>query len=197
MAQYDRAGLERRFKAALEHVRETGSLRPSDMRLPIFAAPLTATQFVLGFAGDSFDPQKLGVACIINPQSKGRGPTTKGDWNLNTEGGSANKKATSEEGLFAFRMSARPHKDKNKPNLPGQYYKYMLEKPPIDFFAADPATRINREPYIVMHMKKPKDKTQVDAEEPPRWWAGVEWQACPCSFCGDVLGDPRYVAALS
>jgi len=201
MAERDPAGLERQFKEALEHVCETGCLRPSDIRLPIFAAFPTETSplFVLGYAGDSFDSQRLGVACIIDPPSERRGPNTTGAYNLNPQSVSANKKATSQEGLFAVPMSVRPHKGETTPTIPGQYRKFKLEKPPIDFLVPDPtpaATRSSREPCILMHMRKPKDTTHVDDGGHSSWGAGVDWQTCPCSFCGDVQGDLRCVGAL-
>ena len=161
----------------MEHVRESGRLRDSDLQLPILAAPPTSTQFVKGYEGDSLDPLKLGVACVVVPPTEGRGPNSTGDYNLNPEGGSANKQATSVDGLFAVRMSVRPHKGKRKPDVRGRFYKFMLaelEKPPVNFLVPDSAPagrRNNREPYIVMHMRK--------------------WQKCPCSFCGDVQGDPK------
>ena len=67
------------------------------------------------------------------------------------------KKATDEPGLVVQRMSARPHKGKNAPDLLGTYYKYTLEKLPVDFLVADPVhagSRSTPEPFLVMHMQK-------------------------------------------
>ena len=43
MEANDPAKLRRFIKRALEHVRETGGLRPSDLQLPIFTVPPTCT----------------------------------------------------------------------------------------------------------------------------------------------------------
>ena len=82
MAEYDPADLDRRFKQALGHVVETGRLRPSDLQIPIltdacFMQPLP------GYEGGCYNPYTLGTACIFVPPSKGRGPNTQGDFNVN------------------------------------------------------------------------------------------------------------------
>jgi len=46
-------------------------------------------------------------------------------------------------------MSARPHKGKSAPDLLGTYYKYTLEKLPVDFLV-----KSTPEPFVVMHMQK-------------------------------------------
>ena len=77
--------MERRFKQALDHFNETGRLRPSDLQLPIMEGPPpTCKQDLEGYEGGVFDPEKLGVACIVVPPSEGRGANEKGStWNLN------------------------------------------------------------------------------------------------------------------
>ena len=77
--------LERRFKQALDSFHEAGHLRSSDLQLPIMRGPPpTCKQFLQGYEGDSFDPVKLGVACVVVPPSEGRGANAKGSaWNLN------------------------------------------------------------------------------------------------------------------
>jgi hypothetical protein len=66
-------------------------------------------------------------------------------------------------------MAVRPHKGKSNPELPGTYYKFMLDKPPVDFLvpdAAAAASRNPREPFVLMHMPKPRVQTQVSIPEP-------------------------------
>ena len=74
--------LMRLFKQALEHVRETGRLHSSDLQLPILDDP-TFMQLLEGYEGDEYDPERLGSACIVVPPTAGRGPNTKGHFNLN------------------------------------------------------------------------------------------------------------------
>ena len=81
MADYDRAGLMRRFKQALDHVLDTGRLQPSDLQLPIKKSPPTIMQPLTGYEGGMFDPLQLGVACIVLPE--GRAPTKGATWNFN------------------------------------------------------------------------------------------------------------------
>ena len=84
MEKDDPEGLRRRFKQALEHIDETGRLRPSDLQLPIFASPQYYNQPLKGYEGGAFDPEKLGVSYIVVPPKDGRGPNSLlGDWNLN------------------------------------------------------------------------------------------------------------------
>jgi len=79
----DRAELMRRFKQVLDCVSETRSLRPSDLQLPIRLSPFDTTTFPLsGYEGGEFDPERLGVACIIVPPTEGRGSNTKGSWSV-------------------------------------------------------------------------------------------------------------------
>ena len=69
------------FKDALQHV---GRLPPSGLRLPIFASLPTVQQTKEGYEGGEYDPQQLGVACIVVPPLTGRGANTKGaTFNLN------------------------------------------------------------------------------------------------------------------
>ena len=79
-------------------------------------------------------------------------------------------KATSEPGLVELRMSARPHVGKCAPDLPGKFYKLMLEKPPFDVLVPDPvspaASSSYREPFVLMHMPKPREQTRVAVPEP-------------------------------
>jgi len=84
MEEDDRPGLEKCFKEALEHVRETGLLHPSDLQLPIQASPPTSMLPTPGYQGGTFDPQQIGVACIVVPPPEGRAPYSLGDWGLHT-----------------------------------------------------------------------------------------------------------------
>jgi len=66
-------------------------------------------------------------------------------------------------------MAVRPHKGKSDPGLPGTYYKFMLDKPPVDFLVPDTAaaaSRKPREPFVLMHMPKPRKQTRVAVSEP-------------------------------
>ena len=66
-------------------------------------------------------------------------------------------------------MAVRPHKGKSNPGLPGTYYKFMLDKPPVDFLVPDTAaaeSRNPREPFVLMHMPKPREQTRVAVPEP-------------------------------
>lgn len=84
MVDDDFAGLERRLMEALQHVHETGLIRPSDIQLPILSSPPTVTQSIPGYEGGELDPQTLGVACIGLPPSEGRGANKEGAaYNLN------------------------------------------------------------------------------------------------------------------
>ena len=81
MAESER---DRLFKQALDHVRDTGHLQPSDLQLHIFASPQTVVHPLNGYEGGSFDPLQLGVACIVLPPPEGRAPKTKGStWGHN------------------------------------------------------------------------------------------------------------------
>ena len=87
MDDYDLRGLLWRIKQALEHVHETGRLRPSDLQLPIYASPQYYKQILPGYEGGDFDPERLGAACIVAPPSKGLGAVTSSthnpcSWNL-------------------------------------------------------------------------------------------------------------------
>ena len=82
MEERDPAGLVRRFKQALEHMDETGSLRPSDLQLPIYASPQYYKQPLQGYDGGAFDPERLGAACLVVPPAEGRGAYTPCTWNL-------------------------------------------------------------------------------------------------------------------
>jgi hypothetical protein len=66
-------------------------------------------------------------------------------------------------------MAVRPHKGKSNPGLPGTYYKFMLDKPPVDFLVPDTAAAAStnpREPFVLMHMPKPREQTRVAVPEP-------------------------------
>ena len=75
--------LLRRFKHDLDHIHETGRLRPSDLQLAIYASPQYCKQSIQGYSGGEFDPEKLGVAYIVIPPAKGYGPRSQGVYNLN------------------------------------------------------------------------------------------------------------------
>ena len=47
------------------------------------------------------------------------------------------------------------------PTLPGKYYKFSLEKPPIEFLVSS-----HRAPFVLFHMPNPGGQTQVVAPEP-------------------------------
>ena len=79
----DRAELMRQLKRVLEHIHETGRLRPSDLQLPIRLSPFdTAISPLAGFESGEFDPERLGVACIVMQPTSGRGSNTKGNYRL-------------------------------------------------------------------------------------------------------------------
>ena len=90
MEERDRPGLMRRFKQVLEHVGEARrlhpsdiQLRPSDLQLPIWLSPFdTAISPLAGYDGGEFDPERLGLACILMPPTEGRGSNTKGSYSL-------------------------------------------------------------------------------------------------------------------
>ena len=83
MEERDPAGLRRGFKQALDHFHENGRLRPSDLQLPIMrGSPPTGMWFIPGYEGGAYDPEKLGVACIVVPPLTGIGSNTMGTWNL-------------------------------------------------------------------------------------------------------------------
>ena len=84
MEKGDPGELRQRFMQALEHIDETGRLRPSDLQLPIFTSPQYYKQSLQLYEGGVFDPEKLGVTYIVVPPKDGRGPNSLlGDWNLN------------------------------------------------------------------------------------------------------------------
>ena len=59
---------ELQFKQALVHFHETGRLHPSDLQLPIMrGSPPTYMWFIPGYEGGAYDPERLGVACIVVP----------------------------------------------------------------------------------------------------------------------------------
>ena len=82
MEKHDPAGLMRRFKIALDHVHETGRLRPSDLQLPIYASSPYVKVSLQGYEGGEFDPEALGAAYIVVRPSDCRGTNTNGDYNL-------------------------------------------------------------------------------------------------------------------
>ena len=168
MTERDRAELERRFQQAVVHVRDTGSLQPSDLQIPILTDPY-CKQPLPGYEGGWYDPYKLGAVCIVVPPSKGRGPNTKGFFNVSPDS-IASKTATSVPGFAAVRAPARPNKDKIAPNLPGMYFKFFHEQPPIPFLVSDSESAANgrsREPYVLMLMpRKPPGRPRVAVPEP-------------------------------
>ncbi|KAJ1495319.1 hypothetical protein T484DRAFT_1762975 [Baffinella frigidus] len=150
MEERDPANLRKRFKQALDHFHESGRLRPSDLQLPIQLSPYeTSVHSLTGYEGGEFDPERLGAACIV-------------------DGGPSNMNPTSEPGLIELRMTARPRKGKSAPNLPGKYYKYLLEKPPGGILVPDPdaGPDNNREPFVLMHMPRRGGQTRVAVLEP-------------------------------
>ena len=74
--------LVQRFKQALEHMDESGRLRPSDLQLPIFASPQYYKKFLPGYEGGAIDPERLGAAFIVVPPPTGIGPNTPCTFNL-------------------------------------------------------------------------------------------------------------------
>ena len=80
MEEDDLPELERRIHQAMEHVRETGRLEPSDLQLPILAATPTTLVPIPGYKGGALDPKERGVACIVEPPSEGR--SSPGDFSL-------------------------------------------------------------------------------------------------------------------
>ena len=80
MEERDSPALVRRCKQALDHVHESGGLRPSDLQLPIYASPQYYKQLLPGYEDGAFDPERLGTACIVVPPSthQGSAPCT---WN--------------------------------------------------------------------------------------------------------------------
>ena len=58
-------------------------------------------------------------------------------------------------------------KESDAPKLQGTYFKFLLEKPPVDFLVPDPGPVANgsKLPYVLMHMPKP-GQTQVVVPEP-------------------------------
>ena len=81
MDERDPRGLLWRIKQSLEHVYETGRLRPSDLKLPIYACPQYYKQILPGYEGGAFDPERLGAACIVVPPSKALGANTPCTYN--------------------------------------------------------------------------------------------------------------------
>ena len=82
MVEENLAELMRRFKEALEQVCEDRPLCASDIQLPIFRPPASpaVTQSIRGYEGGAYDPQTLGVACIVIPSAEFRGANSTGDW---------------------------------------------------------------------------------------------------------------------
>ena len=83
MEEGDPGALRQRFKQAIEHIDETGRLRSFDLQLPIYTSPQYYKQPLPGYDGGAFDPERLGVACIVTPPSTGRGDAWNPcSWNL-------------------------------------------------------------------------------------------------------------------
>ena len=102
-------------------------------------------------------------------------------------------------------MWPRPLKHQSAPELPGKYYKFMLEKPPISLqvFAPGAAPISNREPYVLMHMRKPgaqnvvpKRDTAVDeaytpVDAPP---SGAASEITPDDLLDEVSGSIEHLS---
>ena len=75
---------------------------------------------------------------------------------------------TFEPGLIVFRMAVRPNKGKSSPELPGTYYKYMLEQSPVKILVPDPAPAAARkhEPFVLIQFRNLLQHTRVGV--PPR-----------------------------
>jgi len=184
LEENDLAGLERNVKQLLEHLREiwdlnpvellfqqdlkriheTGGLRPSNLQLPIRTYPPTTLQRIPG--GGSLDPHVLGVGCTVVPPERGRGKDyTKGDWHFRASDWHSE---TFEPGLIAVRMTVHPNQGRKSPALPGTYYKFMLDKPSVDFLVPDPASAAarKREPFVLIQFRYLLQHTRVVV--PPR-----------------------------
>ena len=75
--------LMRQVKEDLDHIHETGRLRPSDLQLYIQLSPFdTSVHPLLGYEGGEFDPKRRGAARIVVPPTEGRGSNSKGSWRL-------------------------------------------------------------------------------------------------------------------
>jgi len=74
LAERDRAGLLGQFEQALEHVRKTRRLGPSDLKLPIQLSPFDTS--INPFA------KTLGFACVVMPPTEGHGSRNKGTFSL-------------------------------------------------------------------------------------------------------------------
>ena len=81
MEERDSLALVQRFQQVLDHVCESGGLRPSDLQLPIYASPQYYKQLLPGYEGGAFDPERLGTACIVVPPSTDHGASTPCTWN--------------------------------------------------------------------------------------------------------------------
>ena len=79
MEERDPAALRQRFIQSLNHVDEPGGLRPDDLQLPIFVSPQYYKQLL---PGGVFDPETLGAASIVVPQSEGRAGNSPCTFNL-------------------------------------------------------------------------------------------------------------------
>ena len=106
-------------------------------------------------------------------------------------------------------MRVRPHvgKESLAPKLLGTYFKFVLEKPPVDFLAPDPepAASITKLPYVLMHMPKPGVQTRVvvpepttavdvahtPADAPSTGPLGAASEATPDEFSEEVTVNPK------
>ena len=61
-------------------------------------------------------------------------------------------------------MSAKAHAGKSAPKLQGKYFKFVLGRPSVHSFLVQDAPA--REPFVLMHMRKPREQTRVAVPEP-------------------------------
>ena len=74
---------------------------------------------------------------------------------------------TFEPGLIAVRMAVHPNKGKSSPELPGAYYKFLLDKSPVGFLVPDPAPAAarKREPFVLIQFRDLLQHTRVAVQE--------------------------------
>ena len=82
MEEREPAELRLRFLQALEHVRETLRLHPSDLQLPTYASPQYYKQLLAGYEGGAFDPATLGAAYVVVPDTSSARVPNPCTWNL-------------------------------------------------------------------------------------------------------------------
>jgi len=74
---------------------------------------------------------------------------------------------TFEPGLIAVRMAVHPNKGKSSPALPGTYYKFLLNKPLVDFLVPSPAPAAarKREPFVLIQFRNLLQHTRAVVPE--------------------------------